>query len=82
MLGSYRHLRHLDRGRKRRRERRPPHVRCHALTSLSPHTVKVDFETTSGGTATEGVDYYARRTSTPTSFRMERQDHADGLRAH
>ena len=27
-------------------------------------TVKVDFETISGGTATEGVDYYARRTYT------------------
>ena len=28
------------------------------------NTVKVDFETISGGTATEGVDYYARRTYT------------------
>ena len=30
------------------------------LSRASPHTVKVDFETTSGGTATEGVDYWAR----------------------
>ena len=29
------------------------------LSRASPHTVKVDFETTSGGTATEGVDYWA-----------------------
>ena len=29
------------------------------LSPASPHTVKVDFETTSGGTATEGVDYWA-----------------------
>ena len=29
------------------------------LSLASPHTVKVDFETTSGGTATEGVDYWA-----------------------
>ena len=29
------------------------------LSRVSPHTVKVDFETTSGGTATEGVDYWA-----------------------
>ena len=28
------------------------------------NTVKVDFETISGGTATEGEDYYARRTYT------------------
>ena len=28
------------------------------LSRASPHTVKVDFETTSGGTATEGVDYW------------------------
>ena len=28
------------------------------LSPASPHTVKVDFETTSGGTATEGVDYW------------------------
>ena len=41
------------------------------LSPASPHTVKVDFETISGGTATEGVDYYARRTSTPTSFWRE-----------
>ena len=31
-----------------------------APSPASPHTVKVDFETTSGGTATEGVDYWAR----------------------
>ena len=29
------------------------------LSPASRHTVKVDFETTSGGTATEGVDYWA-----------------------
>ena len=29
------------------------------LSRASPHTVKVDFESTSGGTATEGVDYWA-----------------------
>ena len=29
------------------------------LSPASPHTVKVDFETISGGTATEGVDYWA-----------------------
>ena len=29
------------------------------LSRASPHTVKVDFETISGGTATEGVDYWA-----------------------
>ena len=34
------------------------------LSRASPHTVKVDFETISGGTATEGVDYHARRTYT------------------
>ena len=34
------------------------------LSRSSPNTVKVDFETISGGTATEGVDYYARRTYT------------------
>ncbi len=28
------------------------------LSPASPHTVKVDFETISGGTATEGVDYW------------------------
>ena len=28
------------------------------LSPASPHTVKVDFETASGGTATEGVDYW------------------------
>ncbi len=28
------------------------------LSPASPHTVKVDFETTSGGTAIEGVDYW------------------------
>ena len=34
------------------------------LSRSSPNTVKVDFETISGGTATEGVDYHARRTYT------------------
>ena len=34
------------------------------LSRSLPNTVKVDFETISGGTATEGVDYYARRTYT------------------
>ena len=34
------------------------------LSRALPNTVKVDFETISGGTATEGVDYYARRTYT------------------
>ena len=34
------------------------------LSRASRRTVKVDFETISGGTATEGVDYYARRTYT------------------
>ena len=34
------------------------------LSRALRNTVKVDFETTSGGTATEGVDYYARRTYT------------------
>ena len=31
------------------------------LSRSLPNTVKVDFETISGGTATEGVDYHARR---------------------
>ena len=34
------------------------------LSRSLPNTVKVDFETISGGTATEGVDYQARRTYT------------------
>ena len=34
------------------------------LSRSFQNTVKVDFETTSGGTATEGVDYHARRTYT------------------
>ena len=34
------------------------------LSRALRNTVKVDFETISGGTATEGVDYYARRTYT------------------
>ena len=34
------------------------------LSRSSPNTVKVDFETISGGTATEGLDYHARRTYT------------------
>ena len=34
------------------------------LSRSFQNTVKVDFETISGGTATEGVDYYARRTYT------------------
>ncbi len=34
------------------------------LSRALPNTVKVDFETISGGTATEGVDYHARRTYT------------------
>ena len=34
------------------------------LSRSFQHTVKVDFETISGGTATEGVDYHARRTYT------------------
>ena len=34
------------------------------LSRAFQNTVKVDFETISGGTATEGVDYYARRTYT------------------
>ena len=34
------------------------------LSRSLPNTVKVDFETISGGTATEGVDYHARRTYT------------------
>ena len=34
------------------------------LSRSFQNTVKVDFETVSGGTATEGVDYHARRTYT------------------
>ena len=34
------------------------------LSRALQNTVKVDFETISGGTATEGVDYHARRTYT------------------
>ena len=34
------------------------------LSQAFQNTVKVDFETISGGTATEGVDYHARRTYT------------------
>ena len=34
------------------------------LARALQNTVKVDFETISGGTATEGVDYHARRTYT------------------
>ena len=34
------------------------------LSRSLPNTVKVDFETISGGTATEGDDYHARRTYT------------------
>ena len=34
------------------------------LSRSLPNTVKVDFETISGGTATEGEDYHARRTYT------------------
>ena len=34
------------------------------LSRSLPNTVKVDFETISGGTATEGGDYHARRTYT------------------
>ena len=34
------------------------------LSRALPNTVKVDFETISGGTATEGDDYHARRTYT------------------
>ena len=34
------------------------------LSRSLPNTVKVHFETISGGTATEGVDYHARRTYT------------------
>ena len=34
------------------------------LSRAFRNTVKVDFETISGGTATEGVDYHARRTYT------------------
>ena len=34
------------------------------LSRALRNTVKVDFETISGGTATEGVDYHARRTYT------------------
>ena len=34
------------------------------LSRAFQNTVKVDFETISGGTATAGVDYYARRTYT------------------
>ena len=34
------------------------------LSRASRNTVKVDFETISGGTATEGLDYHARRTYT------------------
>ena len=34
------------------------------LSRSFQNTVKVDFETISGGTATEGVDYHARRTYT------------------
>ena len=34
------------------------------LSRSLPNTVKVDFETISGGTATEGLDYHARRTYT------------------
>ena len=34
------------------------------LSRAFQNTVKVDFETISGGTATEGVDYHARRTYT------------------
>ena len=69
----------LDRGRKRRRERRPPHVRCHALTSFAAHG--------------EGRlrDYFGRhrhRRRRLLAARLHprhsvwRDDHADGLRAH
>ena len=71
---------HLDRGRKRRRERRPPPVRCHALASLAEHG--------------EGRlrDYFGRhrhrrrRLSCSSHLHPRhsggRQDRADGLRAH
>ncbi len=70
----------LDRGRKRRRERRPPPVRCHALAILAEHG--------------EGRlrDYFGRhrhrRRRLPCSSHLHprhsggRQDRADGLRAH
>ena len=51
------------------------------LSRSFQNTVKVDFETISGGTATEGVDYHARRTYTHVIL-YGRQDRADGLRAH
>ena len=51
------------------------------LSRSLQNTVKVDFETISGGTATEGEDYHARRTYTHVIL-AERQDRADGLRAH
>ena len=43
----------------------PGHLMFDVTLSRSfQNTVKVDFETISGGTATEGVDYHARRTYT------------------
>ena len=50
------------------------------LSRALQNTVKVDFETISGGTATEGEDYHARRTYTHVILAGE--DRADGLRAH
>ncbi len=51
------------------------------LSRSLPYTVKVDFETISGGTATEGVDYHARRTYTHVILAGDKTVR-DGLRAH
>ena len=51
------------------------------LSRALRNTVKVDFETTSGGTATEDVDYHARRTYTHVILAGNRT-RPDGLRAH
>ena len=72
--------RHLDRGRKRRRERWPPPVRGHARASLAEHgegRLRDDFGR-----------HRHRRRGLPCSSHLHprhsggRQDRADGLRAH
>ena len=50
------------------------------LSPASPHTVKVDFETTSGGTRHRRRRLLAARLHPRHS--VWRDDHADGLRAH
>ena len=49
------------------------------LSRALRNTVKVDFETISGGTATEGLDYHARRTYTHVILAGDRlRNSADG----